>query len=139
MNPTRRIFCNWRQWFFVLIRKLTPFIKPFLASTGIERPKVCLIPTASGDDQIYMNDFMAMFRNYPCELTQVSLFRGDVEDIKTRILSQDLIYVTGGNTRNLMVLWKERGVDVLLKEAYQKGIVMAGVGVPVLYVGLKVE
>jgi dipeptidase E len=97
-----------------------------LKTSGKTKPKVCLIPTASGDAADYMNAFHAMFQNYACELSQVSLFRGDREDIETQLLDQDVIYVTGGNTRNMLVLWKEWGVDQILRKAYEKGIVMAG-------------
>ena len=97
-----------------------------LKTSGKSKPKVCLIPTASGDAQDYMDAFDSMFRNYACDITHVSLFRGDREDIETQIFDQDVIYVTGGNTRNMLVLWKEWGVDKMIRKAYEKGVVLAG-------------
>lgn len=98
-----------------------------LKTSGKMRPKVCVIPTASGDDQSYLDAFYAMFSNYDCDVSHVSLFRGETEAIENHILAQDVIYVTGGNTRNMLVLWKEWGVSEMLRKAYQdKGVVLAG-------------
>jgi dipeptidase E len=97
-----------------------------LRATQTPKPKVCLIPTASGDAQDYIDAFYSQFQNYECEISHLSLFRGETEAIEKQILDQDLIYVTGGNTRNMLVLWKEWGVDRMLKKAYENGTVMAG-------------
>jgi dipeptidase E len=97
-----------------------------LETTGKSRPKVCVIPTASGDAQDYIDAFYAMFANYECDVTHLSLFRGEIEDIASILLKQDLIYVTGGNTVNMLLLWKHWKVDSILRLAYEKGVVMAG-------------
>jgi dipeptidase E len=101
-------------------------IRYLLKTAGKECPKICVIPTASGDQQAYVDDFRATFGKEKCEITVLSLFRGEIENWKTMILEQDLVYITGGNTRNMLVLWKEWGLDLVIKEAYEKGIVMAG-------------
>lgn len=97
-----------------------------LSCTGKERPRVCLIPTASGDAQDYMDAFHAFFGRLGCEISQISLFRGETEDLEGVLARQDLVYVTGGNTRNMLVLWREWGLDQLIRKAYERGVVMAG-------------
>ncbi|MBC7396121.1 MAG: peptidase E [Bdellovibrionales bacterium] len=97
-----------------------------LKTTGKEKAKVCLIPTASGDAQDYMDVFDRVFKKLGCEVTHLSLFRGENPDFEKLLMSQDLIYVSGGNTRNMLVLWKEWGIDVILRKAYEHGIVLAG-------------
>jgi dipeptidase E len=100
--------------------------RTMLETTGKKKPRVCLIPTASGDDQAYIDAFYSMFRNYDCEIIHLSLFRGEVEDLSSILLQQDLIYVTGGNTVNMLLLWKHWGVDQLVRKAYEQGTVLAG-------------
>jgi peptidase E len=95
--------------------------------TGKEHPKVCFIPTASGDSQDYINRYYAASEKLPWVPSLLSLFRGDTPDIESRVFEQDIIYVGGGNTRNLLVLWREWGLDRLIREAWERGIVMTGV------------
>jgi len=96
-----------------------------LAQTN--RPKVCLLPTASGDHKSYIDLFYSVFDDLNCEPTHLSVFSPKKLDLESYILEQDIIYVTGGHTRNMMVLWKSWGIDEVLKKAYQQGVVMAGV------------
>lgn len=97
-----------------------------LALTGKERPKACFLPTASGDAEGYIARFHAVFKAFPCQPSHLSLFNGKTPDLEGILLSQDLIYVGGGNTRNMLVLWREWGVDRILKRAWDQGIVLAG-------------
>jgi dipeptidase E len=98
-----------------------------LAATGAPRPKVCFVGTASGDAQSYIDRFYDSFRTLPCVPTHLSLFKPPVGDLRSFVLEQDAIYVGGGSTRNLMVLWREWRLDAILREAWQRGIVMAGI------------
>lgn len=91
------------------------------------RPKVCFVPTAAGDSQDYINRFYRSFRRYDCEPTHLSLFRGHTAEIEKFILEQDIFYVGGGNTRNLLTLWRDWGVDRFLRRAYENGAVLAGI------------
>jgi dipeptidase E len=90
------------------------------------KPKICLIPTASGDALRTIELFRKTFEKLGCEVTILSLFRGETEDLETLVMSQDVIYVSGGNTRNLMTLWKDWGLDTLVRRAYESGTVMLG-------------
>jgi peptidase E len=57
----------------------------------------------------------------------LTLFHREVSDIAELLLSQDVIYVGGGNTANMLAIWRLHGVDVVLREAWSRGIVLAGV------------
>lgn len=91
------------------------------------KPKICFIPTASGDSADYIERFYKAHKKYDCQPTHLSLFQGTFTDLRQFILSQDILYVGGGNTRNMLVLWKEWGLDLIIREAYEKGIVCAGI------------
>ena len=91
-----------------------------------ENPKVCFIGTASGDAEGYIERFYNFFRLEKCEPSHLSLFKPHTRDIKNFIMNQDIIYVGGGNTKNLMALWREWELDVILRQAYDKGTILAG-------------
>ncbi|TKD72440.1 peptidase E [Pseudalkalibacillus hwajinpoensis] len=90
-------------------------------------PKICFIPTASGDAEGYIARFYAFFEKQQCIPTHLSLFKPPVRDFEAFLLNQDIIYVGGGNTKNLLVLWREWGLDVALKKAWEKGVILAGI------------
>ncbi|HET7093774.1 MAG TPA: peptidase E [Thermomicrobiales bacterium] len=92
-----------------------------------ETPRVCFIPTASGDAADYIQRFTDAFARLPCQPTVCSLYAPPREDLRSFILAQDIIYVGGGNTRNLLALWREWGLDGILREAWRGGGVLAGV------------
>lgn len=91
-----------------------------------EQPSVCFVPTASGDQELYIKRFYQSFTELKCIPSHLSLFEPNFTDLERYILEKDIIYVGGGNTRNMLVLWKEWGVDDILKKAYQNGTVLAG-------------
>jgi dipeptidase E len=92
------------------------------------RPKVCFVPTASGDSEQYLLKFYASFAKLPATAAHLPLFRLAVTDLRSYVLGQDIIYVGGGNTRNMLILWREWGLDVILREAMEKGTILCGVG-----------
>lgn len=91
------------------------------------RPKVCFLPTASGDSEGYIYRFYKAFQEHDCEPSHLSLFRPPTNDLESFVLEKDVIYVGGGNTKNLLVLWREWGLDRILKTAWESGVVLAGV------------
>lgn len=99
-----------------------------LALTGAERPRVCLLPTASGDPRDGIQSFHATMDRFDCDATHLSLFRREQEriDLRERLLSQDLIYVAGGSMLNLIAIWGAHGIDSLLREAWERGVLLAG-------------
>jgi len=97
-----------------------------LSATSAERPKICFVPTASGDAQTFIDRFYGSFNTLPCIPTHLSLFKPPKADLRSFVLEQDAVYVGGGNPRALMVLWREWGLDEILRDAWQSGVVMAG-------------
>jgi peptidase E len=99
-----------------------------LAATGVERPKVCFLPTASGDADHYIVRFYRHFPASRCEPSHVSLFRRDcgAPDPATHLLEQDLIYVGGGCVRSMLGAWRAHGLDDVLRRAWAHGVVMCG-------------
>src|SRR5947209_16284901 len=92
-----------------------------LGLTGTPKPKVCFLPTASGDSQDYTNTFYSRYTPDLCEPTHLFLFHREVKDVRAFLLDQDVIYVGGGNTANMLAVWRVHGVDAILREAHEKG------------------
>ena len=91
-----------------------------------DRPKVCFIPTASGDNTSYKLNFYRAFSSLNCIPSHVDFF-SRTDELEDKILSQDIVYVGGGNTKSMLAVWREWELDKILKRAYEKGIVMSGV------------
>ncbi len=96
------------------------------ARSGRERPRICLIPTASADDDGLIADFERLFAPPRAEPLVLRLFFRTVVDLREVVLGQDAVYVTGGNTANLLALWRVHGLDDVLRQAWDAGVVMAG-------------
>lgn len=75
-----------------------------LKQSGKENPKICFIPTASGDSEDYIQKFYHFFENQTCRPSHLSLFRPPTRNLEGFILDKDIIYVGGGNTKNLLAL-----------------------------------
>ncbi len=92
------------------------------------RPRICLVPTASGDPHDQIAAFHSAMERRGAEPSSMSLFRlGDFPvDPGEHLLRQDAIYVTGGSMVNLMALWREHGIDRLMRAAHERGILLCG-------------
>lgn len=99
-----------------------------LSLTGVERPRVCFLPTASGDADHYIVRFYRAFSASVCQPSHISLFRREtgVSDPRRHLLDQDLIYVGGGSVVSLLGTWCAHGLDGALREAWQSGVVLCG-------------
>jgi dipeptidase E len=99
-----------------------------LEVAGLPFPKVCLLPTASGDPEEQIARFYRAFADLPCEPSHLSLFRLGTRpvDLSTVLLGQDVVYVGGGSLLNLLAIWRAHGVDAILREAWERGIVLCG-------------
>ena len=95
--------------------------------TGSAEPKVCFLPTASGDADHYLVRFYNAFRER-AKPSHVSLFRRErgVSDVRSHLLSQDMIYVGGGSLLSLLGVWRAHGIDEILREAWESGVVLCG-------------
>jgi peptidase E len=88
--------------------------------------RVCYVPTASGDyDRMIVNFYSILGPR--CRATHLPLFIRRHADIDTLLTAQDVIYVGGGNTANMLAVWRVHGVDVALQRAYNQGVVLCGV------------
>lgn len=98
-----------------------------LKLAGKRRPRVSFVPTASGDAEGYIEKFYESFCKRRCTPSHLSLFRPSTKDLRSLVLSQDIIYVGGGNTFNMLALWREWKLDRYLKQAWGRGVILAGV------------
>lgn len=99
-----------------------------LSLVGSRRPKVCFVPTASGDSLTYrLRFFEDAFPRTAVERSVLRLFGRDVPDVGAFLREQDLVYVGGGNTVNMLQIWRLHGVDAALRGAWEAGVVMAGI------------
>ncbi len=91
-------------------------------------PKICFLPTASGDQREQLLRFQERFGQWPCEPTAVSLFHlgRDRIDPEAHLMNQDAIYVGGGSMRNMLAIWREHGIDRIMRRAWESGVVLAG-------------
>jgi peptidase E len=92
------------------------------------RPRICFLPTASGDADHYIVRFYRAFAASRCEPSHLSLFRREqgAADFRAHLLSQDIIYVGGGSVVSLLGVWRAHGIDSILHEAWEAGIVLCG-------------
>ena len=97
-----------------------------LELTGASRPRVLLIPTASAESADYVVRFHETYGRR-AEPSHLSLFGIPPCDIRSIVLDQDAIFVGGGNTANMLAIWRVHGVDRYLREAWEAGVVLAGV------------
>lgn len=99
-----------------------------LALARVKRPKVCFLPTASGDADHYVVRFYRAFAAPRCEPSHISLFRREtgVGDPRAHLLAQDVIYVGGGSLVSMMGAWRAHGLDEALFAAWRRGVVLCG-------------
>jgi peptidase E len=111
-----------------LMEPENPLLDDFLLALSAKtKPRVCFVPTAAGDSAFVIAKFYDAFgdgRSDPCHLP---LFARGRERVRDQLLRQDVVYVGGGNTANMLAIWRLHGVDAALREAWNAGIVLAGV------------
>jgi dipeptidase E len=99
-----------------------------LGISGAGRPKICFLPTASGDADHYVVRFYRAFSPDRCEPSHLSLFRRErtAGDMREHLLTRDVIYVGGGSVISLLGAWRAHGIDTILREAWERGVVLCG-------------
>jgi dipeptidase E len=92
------------------------------------RPRVCLLPTASGDHEDQIARFRRAFGDRDCIPEVISLFRlgRNPVDLREELLGQDVIYAGGGSLVNLIAIWRAHGLDEILRECWRQGILICG-------------
>ena len=89
------------------------------------RPRICFVPTASAQRPERVDEFYGAFGGRDCEPSHLELF-GIPDEPAAHLATQDVVYVGGGNTANLLALWRVHGIDEALREAWARGAVLAG-------------
>jgi dipeptidase E len=99
----------------------------YALSLGRSQPvRVCFLPTASGDDESYVARFYRAFSRLDCRPSDLQLFKRTIADLDAFVLSQDVIYVGGGNTANMLAVWRAHGLDSILRRAWEEGVLLCG-------------
>ena len=105
-----------------------PLLDRFVLSlAGTARPRLCFVPTASGDSAEYIARFHHAFSALDCDPCELRLFERSVGDLRSFVLSQDVLYVGGGSTANLLAVWRTHGLDRIVAEAWEAGVVLCGI------------
>jgi dipeptidase E len=89
--------------------------------------RVCFIPTASADSADYISRFYSAFKKLPCIPTHLALSHPKTVDPLTAVSDNDIFYVGGGNTREMLTIWSQYGLDTALKEAWLAGKILCGI------------
>ena len=100
--------------------------KYILDQSDKEKPRICFIPTATGDNEAYKVNYYSTFSKLNCSPVHLDFFKR-TPDLEELIKHQDIIFVGGGNTKSMLAVWKDWGLDLILKEAYERGVIMCGV------------
>jgi dipeptidase E len=104
------------------LRKLDELI---LELARQQRPRVLFVPTASAEDLSYtLSVYTALSGR--ADVSHCPFFPWPPPDMRELVLSQDVIYVGGGSTANMLAIWRVHGFDVLLREAWERGILLCG-------------
>jgi dipeptidase E len=94
--------------------------------SGKPRPRICFVPTASGDSSMYITRFYEAFVGR-AEASHLGLFGRPRTDTAAVLAAQDIVYVGGGNTANMLAVWRVHGVDRMLRAAWERGVILTGV------------
>lgn len=103
--------------------------KEIVKLSGKKQPKMLFIPTASSDSVAYADAITQHFADLGCIVDTLYLIKDKIgaQEAQVKIVSADIIYVGGGNTLKMMILWRRLGIDRLLAQARDRGIVLCGV------------
>ncbi len=94
--------------------------------TGRDEPRVCFLGTATGDADAVALRFFRTFARRRCRAIDLPLFDRGNRSPADVIAEQDVVWVGGGNTVNMLAVWRTHGVDVALREAWERGAVLCG-------------
>jgi dipeptidase E len=105
----------------------TPIDRYLLSLTGKAHPRVAMLPQASGESREYIIKFYEAYNRLECRCSHLSLFSPHTADVEGYLLEQDIIFVGGGNTKSMLALWREWGLDAILRQAGKNGIILTGI------------
>lgn len=104
-------------------------LKYILALTGKKNPQICYLPTAGADQPEPIVAWYETLNDLDCRPRHLRLINNssNLQNLEQQLLAMDAIYVGGGNTLHMLTIWKLLGVDAIMRKAYERGIVLAGV------------
>ncbi len=105
--------------------RVAGFYRYILAQAPSPQPRIGFLPTASADSDGTIAKFYQQLSPHTCTPSHLSLF-GRVTEPEAFIRDQDIILVGGGNTKSMLGLWREWGVDEMLQEAWSRGVILCG-------------
>ncbi len=118
--PRRILACGGRQLYH-------PSLTRYLFGLARrKRPRVVFLPTASGDSPDYLLTFYSQLAGLDCEPSHLLLFNRTTAGPAHVIANADIVMVGGGNTANMLAIWRLHGVEHALRDAYASGTVMTG-------------
>ena len=100
--------------------------KYILEQSKKDMPNICFIPTATGDDESYKVSYYATLTKLNCNPTHLDFFKR-TPNLEKIVMKNDIIFVGGGNTKSMLAVWRDWGLDIILKKAYESGVIMSGV------------
>jgi peptidase E len=103
-------------------RRLAEYV---VGLTGKERPRVCFVPTATAETADLLVLLYEHFSGL-ADCSHVSFFPWPRADLRAFVLGQDVLFVSGGNTANMLAIWRVHGFDTIVREAWERGAVLAG-------------
>ena len=101
-------------------------VKYFIEQTHRKKPNIAFIGTAGGDAEAGRLRFYAAFSQFDCKPNHLPLFARTPRDLESFVLEQDAIFVGGGNTRSMLAVWRDWGLDRHLRAAWEQGVVLGG-------------
>lgn len=105
------------------------FLRYIISLTKKTNPKICFLPTATGDNEGYINYWFELCIDESVRPYVQKVFINSSpyqKSFQERLLDMDAIVIGGGNTLNMLSIWKGQGIDTVLRKAYEKGIILAG-------------
>ncbi|MGH2849292.1 MAG: Type 1 glutamine amidotransferase-like domain-containing protein [Solirubrobacteraceae bacterium] len=107
--------------------RMGPIVRYALSVSESERPRICWLGTAHGDHLGGLRGFYGAVSGEPVEASHLQLFGMPNVDPERHLLGQDVIWVAGGSVVNLLAVWRAHGVDAILREAWERGVVLGGI------------
>ena len=96
-----------------------------LGLSGRERPSVLFVPTAVADStEATLMAYVQL--SGQADVSHLLFHPWPPSGLREHVLSQDVIFISGGNTANALAIWRAHGFDEILREAWEAGVVLAG-------------
>lgn len=93
---------------------------------GKAKPRLCFVPTASGDDPTYVVRCYESYGRLGVATEVLRFFRRTPAQLGEYLASFDIVHVGGGNTRSMLAVWRHWGFDAVLRDAWQRGTLLCG-------------